>query len=106
MPAVGWGICIVLDISHREAGTAPAAYGPRLKFSYDSIGPLVAVTDGVLITLAGLAGGVGYHWVNLGTVPDADPYLAMGVLTSLAFELLAWNIGLYRPTALLVPQRD
>ncbi|MDQ2082890.1 undecaprenyl-phosphate glucose phosphotransferase [Xanthobacteraceae bacterium Astr-EGSB] len=106
MPAVGWGIFIVLDISHREAGTAPDAYGPRLKFSYDAIGPLVAIIDGVLITLAGLAGGVGYHWFNLGVVSDADPYLAMGVLTSLAYELLAWNLGLYQPAALLVPQRD
>jgi undecaprenyl-phosphate galactose phosphotransferase/putative colanic acid biosynthesis UDP-glucose lipid carrier transferase len=106
MPAVRWGNCIVLDISHREAANAPAAYGSRLKCSYDAIGPLVAIGDGLLITLAGIAGGVIYHWVSFGTIPDTDPYLAMGVLTSLAYELLAWNIGLYRPAALLVPQRD
>jgi undecaprenyl-phosphate galactose phosphotransferase/putative colanic acid biosynthesis UDP-glucose lipid carrier transferase len=77
-----------------------------LRCSYDAIGPLIAIGDALLITSAGMAGGVIYHWVNLGTFPDTDPYLATGVLTSLAYELLAWNLGLYRPATLLVPQRD
>lgn len=104
--AVRWGNCTVLDISHRDAVDVPASAGPRLRCSYDAVGPVVAVGDGLLIALTGVAGGVIYHWVSFGTVPDPDPYLAIGVLTSLAYELMAWNAGLYRPAALVTPQRD
>jgi undecaprenyl-phosphate galactose phosphotransferase/putative colanic acid biosynthesis UDP-glucose lipid carrier transferase len=78
----------------------------RLRCSYDAVGPLVALSDALLIILTSVLGGLLYHLVAFGSVPDLDPYFAIGILAMLAYQLIAWNSGLYRVTAWLEPRRS
>jgi undecaprenyl-phosphate galactose phosphotransferase/putative colanic acid biosynthesis UDP-glucose lipid carrier transferase len=67
---------------------------------------LVALSDGLLTILTSVLGGLLYHLAAFGAFPELDPYFAIGILAMLAYQLIAWNAGLYRITAWLEPQRN
>ena len=99
--------CIrVIGFSHRDAVSSLGPFVRRLRWSYDAIGPLVALSDGLLTILTSVLGGLLYHLAAFGAFPELDPYFAIGILAMLAYQLIAWNAGLYRITAWLEPQRN
>ena len=96
----------MIGFSHRDAVSSLGPFVRRLKWSYDAIGPLGALSDGLLTILTSVLGGLLYHLAAFGTFPELDPYFAIGILAMLAYQLIAWNAGLYRVTAWLEPQRN
>jgi undecaprenyl-phosphate galactose phosphotransferase/putative colanic acid biosynthesis UDP-glucose lipid carrier transferase len=96
----------VTGFSNRDAVSFQDLLARRRGWSYDAIGPLVAVSDGLLTILASVSGGLLYHLAAFGAVPELDPYFAIGILAMLTYQLIAWNAGLYRVTEWLEPRRN
>src|SRR6266516_7886221 len=75
-----------------------------LKLSYHAIGPLFASGDALMVLSGSVLGGAAYQWtIN----PEIlSPYAAIGIVTCLAYQFIAWGVGLYRVGTLLEPRRD
>lgn len=70
------------------------------------IEPAVITTDVLLIIAASVASGIGYHWLFLGRVPNAVPYIAIGALAAFNFSAIEFASGAYRVTSLLDGRRE
>ena len=74
---------------------------------YKAIGRLTGTLDYVLIVMASIVAGVGYHSVILqGDVPDLMPYVAAGNIVAALFVLGAASRGNYSPSALVSARRQ
>lgn len=78
----------------------------RLALPFYLVEPVVLTTDVLLIIAASVASGVGYHWLFLDRVPDALPYIAIGVLAAFNFAAIQLACGAYRVTSLLNCKRE
>ena len=73
--------------------------------SYGNIGPLVAGSDFVIITLSSVATGLAYQYFVFVSQADVAALLGIGANSSLLFVLIAATRGYYRTTALLSATR-
>jgi Undecaprenyl-phosphate glucose phosphotransferase len=64
-------------------------------FSSDAIPYVLSFADGIVILLASLAGGVGYHLLAGNPIPSLPPYFGVGLLASLIHILLMSGKGYY-----------
>jgi len=78
----------------------------RLALPFYLVEPVVLTIDVLLIIAASMASGIGYHWLFLDRVPDAVPYLAIGVLAAFNFAAIQLACGFYRVTSLLNCKRE
>ena len=65
------------------------------------IAPITAAGDFVVITLACVLAGVGYHWLVFDSSGNVDEFVALGVLVSANFAALTMARQNYRPTNLI-----
>lgn len=80
---------------------------PRsLALPFYLIEPAVLTIDVLLIIAASVASGIGYHWLFLGRVPGAVPYIAVGALAALNFSAIQFASGAYRVPSLLSCRRE
>ncbi len=77
-----------------------------LTLPFHLVEPTVLATDVLLIIAASVASGIGYHWLFLGRVPDAVPYIAIGALAAFNFSAIQLASGGYRVTSLLNCKRE
>jgi undecaprenyl-phosphate galactose phosphotransferase/putative colanic acid biosynthesis UDP-glucose lipid carrier transferase len=83
------------------AGESPGVISTRNRLiSYASAGQLVAICDYVLIVIACVAAGFGYHYLILSQITQLGPYLGLGSIAAIIFVILSLSNGLYRPTTL------
>jgi Undecaprenyl-phosphate glucose phosphotransferase len=96
----------MLDITRPDKTTDAVTRAPRVKFSYDFLGTLFASGDAVIIVASSIAGGAAYQVALGASMGDLETYAAIGIVTGLAYEFIAWNAGLYRVQTLLQARRD
>lgn len=77
----------------------------RVALPFYLVEPAVLTIDVLLIIAASVASGIGYHWLFLDRVPDAVPYIAIGVLAAFNFVAIELARGAYRVTSLLNGKR-
>jgi Undecaprenyl-phosphate glucose phosphotransferase len=68
--------------------------------SYRSIGVITAIVDCILVVVASVATGIGYHLHAFGHIGDVQSFLGIGCNAAVLFVLLARLQALYRPAAL------
>lgn len=90
----------VTNVSESTAAYAGHAK-PRISVPFEVIEPLFALTDVVVIVVAGALAGSLYHQVFSGTIGDFGHYAGLGLVASLAYVLAAHCLGLYRMNQLL-----
>jgi Undecaprenyl-phosphate glucose phosphotransferase len=73
-----------------------SAKGARAQIGYAIIEPISAIADGIIITLASLAGGTAYHFFLTGTFENPGAYVGLGLVTGFIYVLSAYHSGLYR----------
>jgi undecaprenyl-phosphate galactose phosphotransferase/putative colanic acid biosynthesis UDP-glucose lipid carrier transferase len=85
---------------------APIGIGVGLRqsarlLSYRNVGLITAIVDFILIVVASVVAGVGYHVLVLGYVSDVRSLAGIGSHAALLFVLVAKSQQLYRPATLL-----
>jgi Undecaprenyl-phosphate glucose phosphotransferase len=88
-------------ISQRRSSSAP-----WLRISYQSVRPIFAVCDALIVVAAGMAGGIGYHILISDGFGDVEVFLAVGVVASIAYVFAAWNLEIYNFPLLLRARWD
>jgi undecaprenyl-phosphate galactose phosphotransferase/putative colanic acid biosynthesis UDP-glucose lipid carrier transferase len=78
----------------------------RLRLSYDALGPFVGVCDSALILFFSVIGGAGYQYLLSDQMGSASTHFGVGIVASIGFALIAWNLGLYSLPSLLQTRRD
>jgi Undecaprenyl-phosphate glucose phosphotransferase len=79
---------------------------PRFSVPLGLIEPLFALVDVIVIVAAGALGGILYQQALSGSIGDPGVYAGLGLVTSLAYVLVAHWLGLYRLDELLKPEPD
>src|SRR6202167_1270369 len=69
--------------------------------SYRRVGAFAAIFDFVLILVASIATGVGYHAVAFETDGDLGSFCAIGSFCGSIFGIFSKSLELYQPEALL-----
>src|SRR5712692_6881629 len=69
--------------------------------SYRAVGVFIALLDFVLIVLASVVAGVGYHSFLIGSGGDVGAFIGIGANAALLFILLTSSRGAYRTPILL-----
>lgn len=64
-------------------------------FSSHAIPYILSISDGLIILLSSLAGGIGYHLLAGNPIPNIPPYCAVGLLASLIHILRMNGKGYY-----------
>jgi undecaprenyl-phosphate galactose phosphotransferase/putative colanic acid biosynthesis UDP-glucose lipid carrier transferase len=86
--------------THERIRSGPTYF----KVSYDSVGALLATCDSFIVLAGSLLGGAVYQrTLDLGNL---SPYVAIGMVTCLAYEFLAFAAGSYRLGTLVEARRD
>jgi FlaA1/EpsC-like NDP-sugar epimerase len=79
-----------------QTRNAESAKGPRAQIGYAIIEPITAIADGIIITLASLAGSTAYHFFLTDTFGDFEVYADLGFVTGFIYAVSAYQSGLYR----------
>lgn len=74
---------------------------PRHRIPFHLIALITAASDFLVITLASVLAGAGYHWLVLGAFGNVDQFLVLGVLVFANFSALTMARQNYRPTNLV-----
>lgn len=77
-----------------------------MTLSYYSLGALVAAVDALIIVVASVVGGAAYQAALGASLPVLETYAAIGIVTCVAYQSIAWNFGIYRVGVLLQARRD
>jgi hypothetical protein len=85
---------------------APRIRWQRLGVSFQIVEPLVAVADAALIVGSSVIGGAAYRIAVQNPIGDLAPYVAYGLVGSIAYALAAHRSELYRLQRLLQRRRD
>ena len=83
-----------------------ASRAPRLTVSYQSVGPILAGCDALIVAIASVVGGLGYHFLALDGFGDIDVFLGVGVMASIAYAFVAWHLEIYDMPTLLRARWD
>ena len=78
----------------------------RMRLSYDALGPVVGLCDSALILIFSVLTGSGYQFLLNDQIGSVSTHFGVGIVASIAYALLAWNLGLYSLPALLQTRRD
>lgn len=78
-----------------------SSQAPRLTIPYQSVGPILAICDAFTVTIASVAGGIGYHLFLLDGFGEIDVFLGVGVVASIAYAFVAWHLEIYNIPSLL-----
>jgi undecaprenyl-phosphate galactose phosphotransferase/putative colanic acid biosynthesis UDP-glucose lipid carrier transferase len=78
----------------------------RLGLSFQILEPLLALTDGALIVSTSVIGGAAYQVFVHNPVGDFAPYVAQGLIASVAYALAAHRSELYRLQSMMQRRRD
>src|SRR5437773_247810 len=94
----------MVDFTHSITNERIRSRPAFFKISYDSVGPLLASCESFIVLTGSLLGGAAYQrTLDLGTL---SPYAAIGMVTCLAYQFLAYAAGSYRLGTLVEPRRD
>jgi len=74
---------------------------PWLRISYQSVRPIFAVCDAVIVLAASMTGGIGYHILISDAFGDVGVFFAVGIAASLTYVFAAWHLGIYNLPSLL-----
>jgi Undecaprenyl-phosphate glucose phosphotransferase len=81
------------EVSEPELGsTLERASVP---FPCEAVPYLLSTGDALVILLASLIGGVGYHWASAAPIPELSPYFALGLIASFTHILRMGGRGYY-----------
>jgi undecaprenyl-phosphate galactose phosphotransferase/putative colanic acid biosynthesis UDP-glucose lipid carrier transferase len=81
------------EVSEPELGsTLERASVP---FPCEAVPYLLSTGDALVILLASLIGGVGYHWASATPIPELSPYFALGLIASFTHILRMGGRGYY-----------
>ena len=66
----------------------------RMRLSYDALGPVVGLCDSALILIFSVLTGSGYQFLLNDQIGSVSTHFGVGIVASIAYALLAWNLGL------------
>jgi Undecaprenyl-phosphate glucose phosphotransferase len=78
-----------------EAELASTLERPSAPFPCEAIPYLLSTGDSLVILLASLIGGVGYHLASATPIPELSPYFALGLIASFTHILRMGGRGYY-----------
>jgi undecaprenyl-phosphate galactose phosphotransferase/putative colanic acid biosynthesis UDP-glucose lipid carrier transferase len=79
---------------------------PGIKISYDSIAPLLAAADMLVIVAASLLGAGGYQFLINGSIGDVGALVGLSLVGSLSYGFGARQLGLYDLPSVLQPRHE
>src|ERR1700687_3996195 len=79
---------------------------PRLKLSYDFLGPLFAAADAFIIATTTIIGSVAYQLFSFDQTGDVGLFLGVGLIFGMTYASVGWQFGIYHISSLLQPRRD
>jgi Undecaprenyl-phosphate glucose phosphotransferase len=71
------------EVGERQSGVKTPPERSPLTFPCEVVPYVLSTADAVVILLASLLGGFGYHWVSENPIPDLSAYFALGLIASL-----------------------
>jgi Undecaprenyl-phosphate glucose phosphotransferase len=90
-------------LGHRSAAELSfiRRFSRRLTLPFYLLEPAVLAVEVLLIITTSVASGIGYHWIYLNRVPNAAPYLTLGVLIAFNFSAIQLALRAYSIQSLL-----
>jgi Undecaprenyl-phosphate glucose phosphotransferase len=79
---------------------------PWLRISYQSVQPIFAVCDALIVLAASMTGGIGYQILISDAFGDVGVFFAVGIAASFAYVFAAWHLDIYDFPSLLRARRD
>jgi Undecaprenyl-phosphate glucose phosphotransferase len=97
---------MMLDSLQHRNPRVSAWRTPWLSVPYQSVGPILALGDVLLIIAASVAGGVGYHRYISDAFGDVEVFSGVGVMAGLAYAFAARQFQIYNIPSLLRRRSD